>query len=123
MKRSRFTEVQIIGILKEHAAGVSVEDLCLRHGVSDATVYKWKAKYGGMDVSEAITRQWPKRSMACSRPKSPIVGAYHPSVTSHPQRPSQLLLKPESSRLDRDINLHQPLGIPGRSNAMSRFRL
>lgn len=53
MKRNRFTEDQIIGILKEHEAGVSVADLCRKHGVSDASVYKWKAKYGGMDVSEA----------------------------------------------------------------------
>ena len=52
MKRSRFTEDQIIGILQEHEAGVSVADLCRKHGVSDATVYEWKAKYGGMDVSE-----------------------------------------------------------------------
>jgi len=50
MKRSRFIEDQIIGILKEHEAGVSVADLCRKQGVSDATVYKWKAKYGGMDV-------------------------------------------------------------------------
>jgi len=53
MKRKRFTEEQIIGILKEHEAGVSVADLCRKHGVSDASVYKWKAKFGGMDVSEA----------------------------------------------------------------------
>ena len=53
MKRSRFTEDQIIGILKEHEAGVSVADLCRKHGVSDATVYKWKAKYSGVDVGEA----------------------------------------------------------------------
>ena len=53
MKRSRFTEEQIIGILKEHEAGVSVSDLCRKHGVSDASIYKWKAKFGGMDVSEA----------------------------------------------------------------------
>jgi len=53
MKRSRFTEEQIIGILKEHKAGVSVADLCRKHGVSDASIYKWKAKFGGMDVSEA----------------------------------------------------------------------
>ena len=53
MKRSRFTEDQIIGILKEHEAGVAVADLCRKHGVSNASIYKWKAKYGGMEVSEA----------------------------------------------------------------------
>lgn len=53
MKRSRFTEDQIIGMLKEHEAGVPVADLCRKHGVSTASLYKWKAKYGGMDVSEA----------------------------------------------------------------------
>jgi putative transposase len=53
MRRSRFTEEQIIGILKEHGAGVPVSDLCRKHGVSDASIYKWKARFGGMDVSEA----------------------------------------------------------------------
>jgi putative transposase len=53
MRRSRFSEERIIGILKEHEAGVSVSHLCRKHGVSDASVYKWKAKFGGMDVSEA----------------------------------------------------------------------
>ena len=53
MKRSRFTEEQIIGILKEQESGVSVSDLCRKHGVSEASIYKWKAKFGGMDVSEA----------------------------------------------------------------------
>lgn len=52
MKRSRFSEEQIIGILKEHEAGVSVADLCRKHGVSDASIYRWKAKFGGMDVSD-----------------------------------------------------------------------
>ena len=53
MKRSRFSEVQIIGILKEHDAGAKVADLCRKYGMSDATFYKWKAKYGGLEVSEA----------------------------------------------------------------------
>lgn len=53
MKRNRFTEEQIIGILKEHEAGVSVADPCRKHGVSDASIFKWKANFGGMDVFEA----------------------------------------------------------------------
>jgi putative transposase len=53
MKRSRFSEEQIIGLLKEHQAGLSATELCRRHGISDATFYTWRKKYGGMEVSEA----------------------------------------------------------------------
>jgi len=52
MKRSRFSEEQIIGILKEHQAGMSAADICRKHGVSDATFYNWRSKYGGMEVSD-----------------------------------------------------------------------
>ncbi|SIR41755.1 Transposase, partial [Rhizobium sp. RU35A] len=53
MKRSRFSDEQIIGILKEHQAGLSAVDLRRKYGVSDATFYKWRSKYGGMEVAEA----------------------------------------------------------------------
>lgn len=53
MKRSRFTEEQIVGVLKEAEAGVSVAELCRRLGVSNVTFYRWKAKYGGLEVNEA----------------------------------------------------------------------
>ena len=53
MKRSRFTQEQIIGVLKEHQAGASASELCRKHGISDATFYTWRSKYGGMEVSDA----------------------------------------------------------------------
>jgi putative transposase len=53
MKRSKFTEEQVIGILREHEAGAKTAELCRKHGISSATFYAWKAKFGGMDVSDA----------------------------------------------------------------------
>ena len=53
MKRKRFTEEQIIAVLREHEAGMKTGDLARKHGISEATLYNWKAKYGGMDVSDA----------------------------------------------------------------------
>ena len=53
MKRSRFSDEQIIGIMKEHQAGLGAKELCRKHGIIDATFYNWRSKYGGMEVSDA----------------------------------------------------------------------
>lgn len=53
MKKSRYSEEQIIAVLKEHAAGIAVAELCRKHGISDATFYNWRSRYGGLEVSEA----------------------------------------------------------------------
>jgi putative transposase len=53
MRKSRFSDEQIIGILKEHQAGLGAAELCRKHGISDATFYKWRSRFGGMEVSDA----------------------------------------------------------------------
>ncbi len=60
MKRTRFTEEQIIGVLKEQEAGAKTADLARRHGVSEVTIYNWKAKYGGLEASEAKRLRAPE---------------------------------------------------------------
>ena len=67
MKRSRFSEEQIIGILKEHQAGLGAKELCRKHGISDATFYKWRSKYGRLKTLESENaklkssqRPWPQ---------------------------------------------------------------
>lgn len=53
MKKSRFSEEQTIGVLKEHQAGIATADLCRKHGISEATFYNWRSRYGGMELSDA----------------------------------------------------------------------
>jgi putative transposase len=64
MKRKRHTEEQIIAILKAHGAGVTTADLCREHGINEASFYNWKAKYGGLEVSEAKRLKGPESENA-----------------------------------------------------------
>ena len=70
MKKTRFTEAHIMGVLRQMEGGVPAAELCREHGMSSATLYKWRAKYGGMDASLiSDRRRWPRRTgggTACS---------------------------------------------------------
>jgi len=63
MKKSRFSEVQIVGILKEHEAGLATNEVCRRHGISPATFYSWKSKFGGLEVSDVAQELQSSRSL------------------------------------------------------------
>ena len=84
MKRKRYTEEQIISILKGHEAGTPVADLARQHGIVENTIYRWKSKYGGMEVSDACQWETPKitclglagwvTAAGCGRPGRRAVG-------------------------------------------------
>lgn len=97
MKRNRFTEEQIIGILKEHEAGTPVSELCGKHGVSDACIYKWKAKFGGWRTPAEFAQAINPRRDAAQR--SPNASAPQPGAT--PSRMQQPKTAGANSKLDK----------------------
>ncbi len=72
MRKSRFSEAQIIGVIKEYDAGAQTTELCRRHGISTTTFYKWKAKFGGMEVSDVTKMRALATRMATSNGSLPI---------------------------------------------------
>ena len=80
MKRSRFTEEQIIGVLREQEAGMKVAEVCRRHGISEPTFYAWKAKFGGMSVSDAKRLKQLEDENAKLKSKRPACDVLHPRV-------------------------------------------
>jgi len=98
MKRSRFSDEQIISVLKEQEAGMATADVCRRHGISSATFYKWKAKYGGLEVSDAGgCGRWRRRTLGSS------VSLLTPcSITPCSRRSAQkCMTRPVHARVDR----------------------
>lgn len=94
MKKTRFTGSQIVAILGEAEAGMKVKDLCRKHGISDVTYYNWRAKYGGMSVSELKrTRNWKLRmpsSSACTHPEPAHLSRDHAAAAGNaPSGPSR----------------------------------
>jgi putative transposase len=95
MKRSRFSEEQIIGILKEHQAGLSAAELCRKHGISDATFYKWRSKYGGMEVSR---RQAAEGARGGERQAEEAAGGVDAGRLDAARDARKKLLRPSSRR-------------------------
>ena len=95
MKRSRFSEEQVIAILKEQESGVATADICRRHGISSATFYKWKAKFGGLDVSDA--RRLRALEEENARLKAPL-GRRHARQRDAEGRRRKKMVTPDAKR-------------------------
>ncbi|MGY4627071.1 putative transposase [Bradyrhizobium sp. USDA 4486] len=111
MKRARFTEEQIIAVLKEHEAGAKTADLARKHGVSEATIYNWKAKFGGMDVSEA------KRLRALEEENGKLKKLLAEQMLMQPHFASSFQKNGRARRQARcgraSAGRHEPVGTPG----------
>lgn len=123
MKKARFTKEQIIGVLRDHEAGAATSDVCRKHGISSTTFYKWKAQYGGLDVSETREPVPAGRHLAAGRPCDPRAGSPGHQEGTAPamrlrqrprvRRPGDAQLGAESSSrlaLDRALPLRQAQG-------------
>src|SRR6266853_1958657 len=97
MKKNRYTEEQIIGILKQHEAGVKTADLCREHGISAATFYGWKSKFGGMEVSEAQRL----KAMEDENRRRKLLGVERSSYRYEPRPDRNLELREDLAKLAR----------------------